>query len=280
MGKKAEDFKLWSKYKSEKREEIKKKLKTQLVEKYYSLVKTISYKVAERLNWNVTPEELTSFGIDGLYVAIDRFDLTRGIKFESYASTRIRGSMIDNLRKEDVIPRSVRINNNQFEKVKNELESKQGERVREEEIIDEMGVDKDKYIKNVKNYTPAIFSSVDGLMSNNQNTNEYLKKDQNINLIDNNTQSPDSGLKRKEFFNKLLSKNFSKMERKIIYLYYYENLTMERVAEDLELSESRVSQIHKELLKRLKDKIKRNPKYFSDDVYSFVREGNDKDSLF
>ena len=279
MKKKSIDYNLWKKYKSTKNPEEKHELRNKLVEKYYPFVQQIAYKVAERLCWNVTPQELTSFGVDGLYIAIDRFDLSRNIKFESYANIRIHGSMLDGVRKEDMIPRSVRINNNKFEQVKNKLESEKNRSVSEEEIIVKLGIEYKKYFKNVKKYNPASYCSIDGLSVTNNN-DDGIKKDQNINLIDKNSSLPDSKLRRKEFFNKLLSQDFTYLEQNIIYLYYWENMTMENIAKKTELSESRVSQIHKSLLFRLKDKIKRNPKYFGKDIYEYVENCNGKESLF
>ena len=252
------------------------KLTNELIENYYSLVKKIAYSLSEKLNWKVIPEELTSFGIDGLYVAIRRFDLSKNIKFETYASIRIRGSMIDGIRKEDKIPRSVRINSNRFQKVKNQLECKKGRNVTESEVIKGMGITEEEYLKNIKKYNPVIFSSLE---NKKMNSEDEFKQDYNINLTDKKNPSPDSQIKRKEFFNKLLGKNFSSLERQIIYMYYYENLTMDVIAEQLNMSESRISQIHKLLMLRLKDKIARNPKYFDNSIKKFIVECNDKSSL-
>jgi RNA polymerase sigma factor FliA len=266
---KEEIRKIWKKYKKEKREKEKLKLKNDIIELYYPLVKKIAYGLADKLNWNVLPDALTSFGIDGLYIAIDKFDLSRNIKFESYASIRIRGSMIDGIRREDYIPRSVRINNRTFEQTRVKLEVEKGRRVDEMEIINEMGIVEEAYFKNTKKYNPATFSSIDNPVFLTKNSD--YQKDVNSELIDKRVNNTWENIERKEFFSKLVGKNFSKIEKKIIYLYYYKNLTMEEIAENINISESRISQIHRDLMPRLKNKILRNPKYFADDIRKFKK---------
>jgi len=271
---------LWKKYRSAKTDRMKHESRNKLVEEYYPLVKKIAYKLSEKLNWKVSPEELTSFGVDGLFIAIGKFNVEKGVKFEHYASTRIRGSMIDNMRKIDLIPRSVRLNHTQFEKIRSRLESKRGKLITDEEVIEELGVSSSDYNKNVKKYHPVMFSSLEGSDMSTDGDNEMFKQDFNSNLISNNTSSPDSKVIRKEFFNKLLGNGFSSTERMIVYLYYYRNFTMDMIAEKLKISESRVSQIHKGLLPRMKDKIERNPKYFSEHLENLISETNDSEVLF
>ena len=115
---KIHNIELWKKFQKEKVGSKKDRIKQKLIELYYPLVQKISYKVAKNLNWNVQPEELTSFGLDGLYSAVERFSLDRGVDFPAFANRRIGGSMIDAIRKEDFIPRSVRINSSLMEKIK------------------------------------------------------------------------------------------------------------------------------------------------------------------
>ena len=99
-------------------------------------------------------------------------------------------------------------------------------------------------------------------------------------MIDKRSNSPDSKVLRKEFLNKLISKNFTKIEQKIIYYYYYDNLTMEDIAKKLDISESRVSQLHSDIIPRLKNKIERNPDFFGKDLEKYMEKCNDTDPLF
>jgi RNA polymerase sigma factor FliA len=259
---------LWIKYKSEKNEKKKLKYQNQLIEQYYPLVKKIGDNLAFNINYRLPAEELVSYGIDGLYIAMEKFDINRGVKFESYASIRIYGSMIDNIRQLDIVPRSVRIRNNTYHEAKQLLESKKGNKVLEDEVFEELGRKNEKYWKNRKRYNPVSFSSLEGVTSSSEN--DPIKQDHNYNLIDEKCHSPESIIQKKEFFNKLMSKNFSKTERTIIYLYYYENFTMDMIASKLEISESNVSHLHRKIIPRLKEKILRNPTYFSEQIKFFT----------
>jgi len=271
---------LWKKFQKEEVRIKKDKLRKELVELYYPLVQKISYKIAKKIQWRLTPEELTSYGVDGLYSAISRFSIDKGIDFPAYANRRISGSMIDEIRKQDIIPRSVRINNTLFEKTKQDLEIKKGRRVTEYEIIDELGIEQEEYLKNVKKYNPLNFISLEGTDIASNSKQDDFKQDSLTDLTDKKSISPDSNIVRKEFLNKLISKNFSLLEQKIVYYYYYENLTMEEIGEKIGSSESRISQIHRDILIRLKDKIKRNPDFFGDNIEEYIRNCNDESLLF
>ncbi len=268
---------LWKKFQEEKNEVKKDKIKKELVEIYYPLVEKIFYKVAVRLNWNVSPEELSSFGVDGLYSAISRFSINEGIDFPAYANRRIAGSMIDGIRREDIIPRSVRINNNLLNKKKSEMETKEGRKVTDYEVIEELGINQIEYLKNVKKFKPVNFISLEGSDICSSDKQEGFKQDSLLDISDKKTEPPDNKLLVKEFLNKLISKNFSPLEQKIVYYYYYKNLTMEEIGDKINMSESRISQIHTDILPRLKNKIKRNPIFFKENIEKYIgKEKNDK----
>lgn len=271
---------LWQKFKKEKNKVKKDKIKRQLVEIYYPLVQKISYKVANNLCWRVQPEELTSIGLDGLYVAIDRFSLDAGVDFPTYANRRIGGSMIDGMRKNDIVPRSVRTNNHLFERTKSSMETSQGRKVTELEVVEELGIEQEDFLKNIKRYKPISFVSLEGTDICSNDRQEDFKQDSLTNMADKKSSPPDSGLIRKEFLNKLISKNFSRVEQKIIYFYYYDDLTMEDIAKKLNMSESRISQIHTDVIPRLRNKIERNPDFFGQDIKRYINDCNDKDPLF
>lgn len=266
---------LWDKYLTNREE----KYLHQLAEYYFpTFVKKVAVKLAEQLNWRVQPDELASFGVDGLYRAIASYDPSRKVKFESFASRRIKGSMIDGLRREDHIPRSVRIASEQFENHKQRLQNHLGHRVSDVEFVDIIGMDENDYHKNHRKYNAMAWGSLDNHCEEGQP--DDIKQDSNENLVDPNAGSPDAKLRRKEFLSKLLSGSFNKKECQIVYLYYYQNLTMDQVAKAIKLSESRVSQMHKKMLKRLKDKVKRNPKFYGPDVIQYIRDANHKNPIF
>lgn len=248
----------YSKSKIRRHEVIKK-----LVEIYYPLVQKCSYSMAKKLEWNITPEELSSYGVDGLYDSIEKFDTEMGVSFPCYSSIRIKGSMIDGLRKDDEVPRTVRMYSNLIDKVKNELIAEKGLHITEIDVLNKAGIDCKDFRVNNKKYVPFYITSIDGSDLNKDDYDDF-KQDISDTLIDNKIESSDNNILSREFFCKLLGSGFSREEQKIIYFYYYENLTMEDIGTKMSYSESRVSQIHANALLKLKDKINRNPVYFSD----------------
>lgn len=272
---KIHNLELWREFQEEENNTKKDKLRQKLVEIYYPLVQQISYKMAVNLSWKVSPEELTSFGLDGLYVAIDRFSLVRGVDFPTYANRRISGSMIDGIRREDYIPRSVRIHHNMIERTKSEMEAEEGRRVTEYEVIEKLGIDQEQFLKNTKKYKPVNFISLEGSNIKDPNKQEDFKQDSLIDITDKDIDDPDERLLKNEFLNKLISKNFSRIEQKIIYYYYYINLTMENIANKIGMSESRVSQIHTDILPRLRNKIERNPEFFKEEISKYIGDINE-----
>jgi len=270
----------WTQFKEEKRKRKKEDLRNKLILYYYPFVKKIAYKLAEKINWKVSPEELTSYGIDGLYIAIKKYDLSRNIKFEYYAGIRIKGSMIDNIRKNDIIPRSVRINNNKLEEAKHEIENRKNRPATEAEILEHTGTGIKDYYSNVKKYIPINYTSLQGSDMSPDHNGDVFKQDYNLNFVDHKVSAPDSKLFKKEFFNKLLGKGFTDIERKIIYCYYWENLNMYDISNIFHLSESRVSQMHKKALPKLKKKIEKNPNYFGEDILNFIKQNKNNEKLF
>jgi RNA polymerase sigma factor FliA len=259
---KINNLKLWKKFQNEKNKTKKEKYKKELVEIYYPLVQKLSYKMASKIQFKLSPEELASSGVDGLYNAIDKFQLDRGVNFKSFSTIRIIGSMIDIMRKNDFIPRSVRINKSLIEKTKQKMETENCEKVTEYEVIEKLGISQEKYLKNIKKYNPLSFISIDGTNICNHDKQENFKQEFSNDFADKKISSPDSDILKKEFINKLISKNFSRLEQKIIYYYYYCNFTMGEIGDKLNTSESRISQLHSDILIRLKNKIKRNPSFF------------------
>lgn len=264
--------KVWKKFSKNKSE----KSRNQLIEYYYPYVAKIASKLSQKLNFKVSADDLTSYGLDGLYRAIDAFELDRNIKFETYSYRRIKGSMIDAIRQQDWVPRSVRQREDHIESIKNRLESELGRKVDLKEVLNEANISETDYHKNVSKYNAAGQASIENnsqLMSGDD-----TKKDFNKYLIADGPKHPENAFIRKEFFKKLLDNGFNDLERKIIYYHYYENYTMKAIAEKEGISESRASQIHHQVLKRLKAKLSSNQDYFDQDILEYV-SGSDKKSL-
>ena len=277
---KIDNLKLWKQFKKEKDENKKIELRKQLIIIYYPLVKKIAYSLAKKIQWRVTPEENCSSGIEGLISAINNFDTRIGCSFPNFANLRVRGSMIDDLRRLDQTSRSTRKNFAFLEKIRHQLESEQGKKVTEEEIIKKAGLNLRDFRRNLKKYHPISFSSIEGSNICDPSKQEDFQQDSNNNLIDTKTTAPDSKIVRTEFLSKILSRNFSIIEQKIIYMYYYENLTMDNISVLLNMSESRISQIHRDVLIKLKDKIKRNPTYFDKVINKYISNCKDTGPLF
>ena len=160
------------------------------------------------------------------------------------------------------------------------MENDKGRRVDECEVIEELGINQLEYIKNMKKYKPVAFISLEGSDIYDQDKQENFKQDSLTDVQDERIKTPETTLLRKEFLNKLISKSFSRLEQKIIYYYYYEGLTMGDISNKLNMSESRISQIHTDVMTRLKDKIKRNPDFFGEDITEYMNKYNDNNPLF
>jgi len=254
---------LWKIFKTTHKQEKRNKL----VEHYYKLVERIAQTVSKKINYKVSSDELASHGVDGLFKAIESFDLNRNIKFETYAYSRIKGSMIDGLRSDDWVPRSVRIRQSKIEKAMIDLEAETGEKAEILSAVDKAGIDTFEYLKNTKKFKATMCSSLD---TSSCLCEEDVKKDFNI-YLKSDVPSPDIKIIRREFLSKFLGKGLRSSERRIIYLYYYEKLTMREIASRLETTESHISQIHKAILKKIKSKISKNQQYLKEfkEIFSY-----------
>jgi len=268
-------FDVWDVYLKTKDDKSKNKL----VEYYFTFVNKIASTLSRKLNNHVSQPELASHGVDGLYKAIENFDETRGNKFETYAYIRIKGAMLDGLRKEDWVPRSVRIRETMIQKEQDKLQDENNKEVTKSKALKKLGINEIEYNKYPEKFRARSVFSIEA-SSNPDIDNDDNKKDFNEYLESHNNSSPDSQMVRMEFLNKLIGRRFTKLEKNIVYLYYYEELTMKEIAKELKISESRVSQIHQNVLARLKTRIKINPKYFSDDILDIIKECNSNSPLF
>lgn len=255
----------WTNYK----EDPNNTNKNTLVEYYYYLVKRIADNLSRKMNYKVNKEELASHGVDGLYTAIDGYDMDRNIKFETYAYRRIHGSMIDALRKEDWVPRSVRLRQAKLEKSRSRMEKEQNRTVTEEEVFQEAGFDKDDYFKKYSKYNPTLISSIDNTVMDHELGLDDNNKDCNKSLEDRKELPSDICMMKLEFFNKIKEKFLTDIESDIIYFYYYESMTMKEVSKEIGLSESRISQIHQDAIGKLKNQILKNKEEFFENIFCY-----------
>ncbi|MCI8510027.1 MAG: FliA/WhiG family RNA polymerase sigma factor [Lachnospiraceae bacterium] len=235
--------KLWEEYIKTKSE----KLREQIIIEYVPLVKLVAGRLNMYLGYTVEYDDLVSYGVFGLIDAIDKFDYGKGIKFETYASLRIRGSILDQIRKMDWIPRSVRQKQKQIENAITKLEKEKGANLKDKDIADELGVSLDEYrswegLTNVSN-----IASLDEFME--QGTEGSVREFQNTTYLE-----PEQAVDREEVKKMLMEalELLTEKEKKVVLLYYYEELTLKEVASVLEVSESRISQLHSKALEKMK----------------------------
>lgn len=242
-----EDNKIWQEYEKNKSPEMKEAI----INKYAQLVKIVAGKLHMYTNNLIDYDDLVSYGIFGLLDAIEKFDYTKGFKFETYASLRIRGEIIDNIRKLDWIPRSLRNKNKLLLNTISDFESSNGRSPTEQELAQILNLSVAEVGILIKN------SSVYNLIS----LDDYLDKNHEFvnNFADNDDMPEKSIIKdeSKKTLVKLIS-NLTEKQQLVITLYYYEELTLKEISKVMKVSESRVSQIHSRAIQILKDKIQKD----------------------
>lgn len=241
---------LWKKY--GKHHDVR--VREYFVKKYAPLVKYVAGKLAIGMPQSVEFDDLVSYGVFGLLDAIERFDPKRGNKFKTYAVTRIRGAIIDELRSIDWIPRSVRQKAKELESVIGELESKLGRAAEDDELANAMGIGGPELQK--------LFTEIGGTTVVSLNDVWYLGSDEDELPILDSVESPQvlnpDVMVQKEEVKKIIIDvihNLPDKEKQVIVLYYYEDLTLKEIGEVLGITESRVSQLHTKAILRLRGKL-------------------------
>ncbi len=228
-----------------------------IILKYAPLVKYVAGRVAIGLPSNVEFDDLVSFGVFGLMDAIEKFDLSRGIKFETYAIARIRGAILDGLRSNDWVPRSVRQKARELERVCAELENRLGRSATDQEISDAMNVSIQEFYQLLSEVSCTTLSSLDELWMVHSNEDDSVRV---LDLVKNNeSEDPLHQVEIEEVKETLANaiESLPERERMVIALYYYEGLTLKEIGEIMEISESRVSQIHTKAIFRLRGRLNR-----------------------
>ncbi len=243
---------LWQEYRKTKNPEIRE----YFVIKYSPLVKYVAGKVAIGMPQQVEFEDLVSYGAFGLLDAIEKYDPERDIKFKTYAMTRIRGSIFDELRNIDWVPRTLRQKAKQLEEAIITLENKLGHSVDDEEIAKEMGISNQEL--------QELFSKISGASVISLNDVWYTGDDNDqVSFIDTiespESLNPENIIEKEEIRSVIVEaiKQLPDKEKKVIVLYYYEDLTLKEIGEVLEVTESRVSQLHTKAILRLRGKLMR-----------------------
>lgn len=243
---------LWQEYK----ETDNKYARDKLVHNYLPLVKQVVARVAISLPLHIEKEELSSFGVIGLFDAIEKFDYKRGYKFETYAYTRIRGSVLDGLRDMDWVPNSIRKKAKNFQSKLNELEQKIGRSATEAEIASFLDISESELNKLLQETAPVTFIPLEPI-------NDYdNKKSSGIsleNVVDEENNSPEKLVEYAHLQN-VLGEAIEKLpekEKMVVALYYFEDLNLKEISSILKLSESRISQLHSKAIFRLRGRLGR-----------------------
>ena len=235
------------------------KYRNLLMEYYRSLVRYCAERLHSKLPDKVELDDLISAGIFGLMDAIDAFDPARGVKFETYCSPRIRGSILDELRSMDWVPRLVRARAHQLTKATSSLETHLGRKPTEKEIAEELDMDMEEFDRLQKDANAVSLVS----LSTKYSDNDGEKDVREIDIIkDERSKNPVIEAQKRDL-KSLLTKGLTRAERLIIVLYYYEEMTMKEIGATLDLSESRVSQMHSSIIARLKAQMNTRKKEFA-----------------
>ncbi len=250
-----EILEIWEVY---KKDQTNMALRNRLIERYLPLVRYNAERVWAKLPDGVDLNDLMSAGVFGLMDAIEAFDMSRGVKFETYCVPRIRGAMLDELRTMDWVPRLVRSKASKLSAATKAVEAEVGRPPTDKEVAVKMELPLEEFEK-LKSEAMAV-----GLVSLNKKwyeTDSYKDVREVDILEDGKGEDPTNGIQKRDIM-KLVTKGLNRNERLIMILYYYEELTMKEIGTTLGLSESRVSQMHSSIVNRLKDQLRqRRPEF-------------------
>jgi len=230
-----------------------------LMENYRYLVKYIAERLHSKLPGKVEVDDLISAGIFGLMDAIDAYDPSRGVKFETYCSPRIRGSILDELRSMDWVPRLVRARASQLSKARQSLETRLGRKPTEKQIAEKLDIDMEEFERLQRDATAINVVSLNTQYGDDNDEKNISE----IDIIkDEKSKDPLTEAQKRDL-KSLLTRGLTRAEQLIMVLYYYEEMTMKEIGATLDLSESRVSQMHSSIVQRLKAQMNSRKKEFS-----------------
>ena len=227
-------------------------LREQIIIEYAQLVKVVAGSLSMYLVYNVEYDDLVSYGIFGLIDAIDKFDYAGEVKFETYASLRIRGAILDHVRKMDWIPRTVRQRQKKVNLVIKAIEQAKGRSATDEEVAQALGISREEYAEWINQM------NVSGIVS----LNEYMEQGSDVSQessqgTTSRFDSPEESYDKKELSMAIEEalKLLTDKEQKVITLYYFEDLTLKEISSILDVSISRVSQLHTRALQKMRSKM-------------------------
>lgn len=238
---------VWKKYKKDPNEAIR----NFLMERFLHLVRFNAERIHARLPDEVDVEDLMSAGLFGLMDAIDSFDLDRKVKFETFSANRIRGAILDELRSMDWVPRLVRHRTAKFDSARQQIEMELGRPATDHEVGARLGIQGEEFDKVKRDSSAVATRSLNQRAFQSDGGRDVRE----IDVVKDDSQiNPLGDLQRRDL-KELITKGLSRAERLIVILYYYEGMTMKEIGATLDLSESRVSQMHSSILARLKAQL-------------------------
>jgi len=243
--------KLWSEFK----ETGSKIAKDKLLVEYAHLVKYIAQRMAVNLPQSVDRDDLLSAGIMGLIRAVETFEPERGFKFETYAGHKIRGAILDELRALDWVPRSVRQKSRDLQRVFARLENKLGRAPYDDEVCEELGIGLEEYEQLLAEVTPTTIISLEEAMPDRDSDSKEIRIIDQV--VDPGSANPlkELGYEEVKSILKETIAGLPEKEKLVIALYHYEELTLKEIGVVLDLTESRVSQIHSKAILKLRSKL-------------------------
>jgi RNA polymerase sigma factor for flagellar operon FliA len=241
------------KYSKDDSKKLSSEDKNKLILEYSPLIKFIAQKIASRLPANIELDDLISSGVIGLMDAIDKWDPTRDNKFKTYAEFRIRGAILDELRAQDWVPRSIRDKAKVLDKTIVQLEAELGRIATDEEIAKALSISVDEYHDLINQVRPVSLLSIDEAQTFSNTDKKSI-----LNLLEGTKLSNpynQLNLKIVKSYITAAIEELPERQRLVLSLYYYEDLNLKEIGKVLRVTESRVSQLHAQAVTRLRNKL-------------------------
>jgi RNA polymerase sigma factor FliA len=232
----------------------------QLILEYADLIKYVAGRLSIYFGSNVEYDDLIGYGVFGLIDAIEKFDTTKKVKFETYASLRIRGAIIDSIREQDWAPRSLRKKSKDLEKAWSELENGLGHAATDQQVAEHMGISIDELNKLVQEMNMSQMVSLDDYLEQNSESGLDLSDSTSVDM---QPERRMEGVEVREILSEAIEK-LPEKEKLVVSLYYYEELTLKEISAIMKVSESRISQLHTKAILRMRGRLERQRSLISE----------------
>ena len=242
---------VWVQFKKDNDPQVRQKL----LEEYLTLVKNVAGRMAMGFPKSVELSDLVNTGVIGLIEALSNFDPSRGVKFETYAVPRIRGAILDELRSLDWVPRSTRAKSREIERATSKLENQLGRSPSDRELAKSLKLSSQELFSALDDVSSTTMLSLDELIYKKEDNRQIPRVETLEGLSYENVLGDLEKQELKVYLTQAIS-HLSEQERLVVALYYYEELTLKEIGEVMQISESRVSQIHTKAVLKLRGMVK------------------------